>query len=61
MAERIDVRATLEVYFNLGRAVCMKGNRTLSYRMQDMFVDYDCMEASLKRKVVLRNCPTMAF
>lgn len=61
MAERIDVRATLEVYFNLGRAVCMKGNRTLFYRMQDMFVDYDCMEASLKRKVVLRNCPTMAF
>ena len=33
----------------------MKGKRTLFYRMQDLFLDYDCIETSLQRKKFLKK------
>lgn len=39
----------------LGKAACMKGKRTLFYRMQDLFLDYDCIETSLQRKKFLKK------
>lgn len=39
----------------LGKAACMKGKRTLFYRMQDLFLDYNCIETSLQRKKFLKK------
>lgn len=39
----------------LGKAACMKGKRTLFYRMQDMLLDYDCIETPLQRKKFLKK------
>ncbi len=39
----------------IGKAACMKGKRTLFYRMQDLFLDYDCIETPLQRKKFLKK------
>lgn len=33
----------------------MKSKRNLFYRMQNMLLDYDCIETPLKRKKFLKN------
>ena len=39
----------------LGKAACLKGKRTLFYRMQDMLLDYDCIETPQQRKKFLKK------
>lgn len=39
----------------LGKAACMRGKRTLFYRMQDLLLDYDCIETPLQRKKFLKK------
>ncbi len=39
----------------LGKAACMRGKRTLFCRMQDLLLDYDCIETPLQRKKFLKK------
>lgn len=39
----------------LGKAACMRGKRTLFYRMQDLLLDYACIETPLQRKKFLKK------
>ena len=39
----------------LGKAACLKGKGTLFYRMQDMLLDYDCIETPQQRKKFLKK------
>lgn len=39
----------------LGKAACMRGKRTMFYRMQDLLLDYDCIETPLQRKKFLKK------
>ncbi|MBQ0072089.1 MAG: ATP-binding protein, partial [Spirochaetales bacterium] len=37
----------------LGKAACMRGKRTIFYRMQDLLLDYDCIDSPLQKKKFL--------
>lgn len=39
----------------LGKAACLRGKRTMFYRMQDLLLDYACIETPLQKKKFLKK------